>query len=157
MSGREQGDDRFCIEGERDIVKFNWNQSGMPAALVSSMGRRSTVAEFKSVLNDAQNQVMLSVDAEAMANDLVESDGREYVEMVRALSAELANARKELEAANLRYERLVADLRKRGVGLDADPPPRRETQEVPAKESAQVADGRDTWEMWDRRFKALLG
>ena len=52
-------------KGERDIVKFNWNQSGMPVSLVSRMGRRSTVAEFKSVLNDAQNQVMLSVDAEA--------------------------------------------------------------------------------------------
>ena len=44
-------------KGERDIVKFNWNQSGMPVSLVSRMGRRSAVAEFKSVLNDAQNQV----------------------------------------------------------------------------------------------------
>ena len=42
-------------KGERDIVKFNWNQSGMPVSLVSRMGRRSAVAEFKSVLNDAQN------------------------------------------------------------------------------------------------------
>jgi 3-methyladenine DNA glycosylase Mpg len=41
--------------GERDIVKFNWNQSGMPVSLVSRLGRKSTVAEFKSVLNDAQN------------------------------------------------------------------------------------------------------
>ena len=138
-------------------MKFNWNQSGMPASLVSSMGRRSTVAEFKSVLNDAQNQVLVSVDAEAMANDLVESDGREYVEMVRALSAELANARKELEAANLRYERLVADLRQRGVGLDADPPPRQETQAAPVQEPAPAADEPDDWETWDRRFKALLG
>jgi hypothetical protein len=48
----------------------------MPVSLVSRMGRRSAVAEFKSVLNDAQNQVMVSVDAEAMANDLVESGGR---------------------------------------------------------------------------------
>ena len=38
-------------KGERDIVKFNWNQSGMPVSLVSRMGRRSAVAEFKSVLN----------------------------------------------------------------------------------------------------------
>ena len=105
-------------KGERDIVKFNWNQSGMPVSLVSRMGRRSAVAEFKSVLNDAQNQVMVSVDAEAMANDLVESGGREYVEMVRALSADLANARKELEAANLRYERLVANLRQLGTAGD---------------------------------------
>lgn len=144
-------------KGERDIVKFNWNQSGMPVSLVSRMGRRSAVAEFKSVLNDAQNQVMVSVDAEAMANDLVESGGREYVEMVRALSADLANARKELEAANLRYERLVANLRQRGISLDADPPPRQETPEAPVQESAPVADERDDWDTWDQRFKALLG
>lgn len=144
-------------KGERDIVKFNWNQSGMPVSLVSRMGRRSAVAEFRSVLNDAQNQVMVSVDAEAMANDLVESGGREYVEMVRALSADLANARKELEAANLRYERLVANLRQRGISLDADPPPRQETPEAPVQESAPVADERDDWDTWDQRFKALLG
>ena len=144
-------------KGERDIVKFNWNQSGMPVSLVSRMGRRSAVAEFKSVLNDAQNQVMVSVDAEAMANDLVESGGREYVEMVRALSADLANARKELEAANLRYERLVANLRQRGISLDADPPPRQETPEAPVQESAPVADERDDWDTWDQRVKALLG
>ena len=144
-------------KGERDIVKFNWNQSGMPVSLVSRMGRRSAVAEFKSVLNDAQNQVMVSVDAEAMANDLVESGGREYVEMVRALSADLANARKELEAANLRYERLVANLRQRGISLDADPRARQETPEEPVQESAPVADERDDWDTWDQRFKALLG
>ena len=144
-------------KGECDIVKFNWNQSGMPVSLVSRMGRRSAVAEFKSVLNDAQNQVMVSVDAEAMANDLVESGGREYVEMVRALSADLANTRKELEAANLRYERLVANLRQRGISLDADPPPRQETPEAPVQESAPVADERDDWDTWDQRFKALLG
>jgi hypothetical protein len=129
----------------------------MPVSLVSRMGRRSAVAEFKSVLNDAQNQVMVSVDAEAMANDLVESGGREYVEMVRALSADLANARKELEAANLRYERLVANLRQRGISLDADPPPRQETQAAPVQEPAPAADEPDDWEAWDRRFKALLG
>ena len=129
----------------------------MPVSLVSRMGRRSAVAEFKSVLNDAQNQVMVSVDAEAMANDLVESGGREYVEMVRALSADIANARKELEAANLRYERLVANLRQRGISLDADPPPRQETPEAPVQESAPVADERDDWDTWDQRFKALLG
>ena len=129
----------------------------MPVSLVSRMGRRSAVAEFKSVLNDAQNQVMVSVDAEAMANDLVESGGREYVEMVRALSADLANARKELEAANLRYERLVANLRQRGISLDADPPPRQETPGAPVQESAPVADERDDWDTWDQRFKALLG
>lgn len=144
-------------KGECDIVKFNWNQSGMPVSLVSRMGRRSAVAEFKSVLNDAQNQVMVSVDAEAMANDLVESGGREYVEMVRALSADLANARKELEAANLRYERLVANLRQRGISLDADPPARQEKPEAPVQESAPEADEYDDWDTWDQRFKALLG
>ena len=129
----------------------------MPVSLVSRLGRKSTVAEFKSVLNDAQNQVLVSVDAEAMANDLVESGGREYVEMVRALSMELANARKELESANQRYERLVANLRQRGISLDADPPPRQETQAAPVQEPAPAADESDDWETWDRRFKALLG
>lgn len=129
----------------------------MPVSLVSRMGRRSAVAEFKSVLNDAQNQVMVSVDAEAMANDLVESGGREYVEMVRALSADLANARKELEAANLRYERLVANLRQRGISLDADPRARQEKPEAPVQESTPEADEYDDWDTWDQRFKALLG
>ena len=138
-------------------MKFNWNQSGMPVSLVSRLGRKSTVAEFKSVLNDAQNQVLVSVDAEAMANDLVESGGREYVEMVRALSTDLANARKELESADQRYELLVANLRQRGISLDADPPPRQETQESPVQEPAPAADEPDDWETWDRRFKALLG
>ena len=138
-------------------MKFNWNQSGMPVSLVSRLGRKSTVAEFKSVLNDAQNQVLVSVDAEAMANDLVESGGREYVEMVRALSTDLANARKELESANQRYERLVANLRQRGISLDADPPPRQETQAAPFQEPAPAAHEPDDWEAWDPRFKALLG
>ncbi len=129
----------------------------MPTSLVSRLGQRSTLSEFKSVLNDAQSQVMVSVDAEAMAKELAESGGREYVEIVRALSADLANARKELEAANLRYERLVADLEGRGISLDADPPPQQETQEPPVKEPAPATDERDDWETWDKRFKALLG
>lgn len=128
----------------------------MPVSLVSRMGLRSTLAEFKSVLSDAQNQVMVPVDAEAMARELVESGGREYVEMVRALSADLANARQELEAANQRYERLVADLKRRGVRLDADPPPAPEAREEPVREDASATDERDDWEAWDRRFKALL-
>ena len=129
----------------------------MPMSLVSRLGQRSTLSEFKSVLNDAQNQVMVSVDAETMAKELVESGGREYVEMVRALSADLANARRELEAANQRYERLVADLKRRGISLDADSPPRQETQDAPAQKTEPAADEREDWETWDKRFKALLG
>ena len=87
----------------------------MPASLVSRMGLRSEFSDFKSVLNDAQNQVMTPVDAESMARELVQSNGREYVEMVRELSTALANAKKELEEANRRYERLTADLAKRGI------------------------------------------
>ena len=45
---------------------MNWNQTGMPAAMVSRLGRRE-VSEFKSVLNDAQNHVMRPVDVEVMA------------------------------------------------------------------------------------------
>ena len=128
----------------------------MPASFINRMGLRSTLTDFKSVLNQAQSQVMVSVDAESMARELAESGGREYVEMVRALSADLANARKELEAANQRYERLVADLARRGIRLDADTPPRQEAQETPVQEPVPSADEGDDWETWDRRFKALL-
>ena len=62
---------------------MNWKQTGMPAALVSSLGQRRELGEFKSVLNDAQNHVMQPVDVESMAQALAESGGREFVEMVR--------------------------------------------------------------------------
>ncbi len=137
-------------------MKFNWEQSGMPASLVSDLGVKSKVAEFRSVLDDAQGQVLMSVDAEAMARELAESGGSEYVEMVRALSTDLANARKELEAANRRYERLVADLARRGISIDADAPAAEEPRAEPAREPASAADGFAEWEVWDRRFKSLL-
>jgi len=128
----------------------------MPASLVSRIGLKSKVAEFKSVLNDAQSQVMMSVDAEAMARELVESGGGEYVEIVRALSADLANARKELESANRRYERLVADLARRGVSVELDQPPPEEVRPEPVAASDPKADGLAEWEDWDRRFRSLL-
>ena len=134
---------------------MNWKQTGMPAALVSSLGQRRELGEFKSVLNDAQNQVMQPVDVEAMAQALAESGGREFVEMVRGLTTALANAKRELEDANRRYERLTADLARRGVSIEeaGDEPP-----EKPApREPPSVLDGLDEWEEWDRRFKALLG
>ena len=95
---------------------MNWNQTGMPAALVSRLGQRREIGEFKSVLNDAQNQVMQPVDVEAMAQALAESGGREFVEMVRNLTAALENAKIELENANRRYERLLPGLQ--GGGPD---------------------------------------
>ena len=55
---------------------MNWNQSGMPAALVNRLGERRELAEFRSVLNDAQNQIVHPVDAESMAQELVKSGGR---------------------------------------------------------------------------------
>ena len=60
---------------------MNWNQTGMPSALVSRLGQRREIAEFKSVLNDARNQILRPVDAESMAQELAESGGREFVEM----------------------------------------------------------------------------
>ena len=139
-------------------MKFNWEQSGMPASLVSRIGLRSKVAEFKSVLNEAQSQVMVPVDAEAMARELVESGSGEYVEMVRALSEDLANARRELECANRRYERLVADLARRGISVDMpDAQPSADVRPEPVREPASAADELAEWEAWDRRFKSLLG
>ena len=133
---------------------MNWNQTGMPAALVGNLKQRREITEFKSVLNDAQNQVMQSVDVGAMAQELAESGGRDFVEMVRGLTTALADAKRELENANQRYERLVADLAKRGISINesdgeapAEPSPR---------EPKSILDGIDEWEEWDRRFRSLL-
>ena len=133
---------------------MNWNQTGMPAAMVSRLGRRE-VSEFKSVLNDAQNHVMRPVDVEAMAEELAKSGGREFVEMVRELTASLANARTELENANRRYERLVADLAKRGISIGE--PGDQATEKAPPREPKSILEGMDEWEEWDRRFRSLLG
>lgn len=137
-------------------MKFNWNQSGMPVAMVSRLGARNEFSEFKSVLNDAQNQVMTPVDAEAMARELVQSNGREYVEMVRELSESLAQTKRDLEEANRRYERLTADLARRGIRIDDTPPARQET-ELPAKGPDSAEDRLAEWEEWDRKFQSLLG
>ena len=133
---------------------MNWNQTGMPAALVGNLKQRREITEFKSVLNDAQNQVMHSVDVEAMAQELAESGGRDFVEMVRGLTTALADAKRELENANQRYERLVADLAKRGISI------KESDGETPMKplprEPKSILDGIDEWEEWDRRFRSLL-
>ena len=136
-------------------MNFNWNQSGMPVSLVSRMGLRNEFSEFKSVLNDAQNQVMTPVDAEAMARELVEAGGREFVDMVRELTTALANARRDLEDANRRYARLTADLARRGISVDAEAP-QPPAAEAPAREAVAAADGRAEWEEWDRKFQSLL-
>jgi len=137
-------------------MKIDWNQTGMPTSFVGQVRKRSTLSEFKSVLRDAQNQVLSSVDTESMAEALVESDGRNYVEMVRDLSRSLANAEKELEASNRRYERLVADLEKRGIridenGLSCDESP------GPSPVTTANADVVDEWEEWNLKFQSLLG
>ena len=134
---------------------MNWNQTGMPAALVSRLGQRREVSEFKAVLNDARNHIRQPVDAESMAQELAESGGREFVEMVRGLTTALANAKRELEAANRRYERLTADLARRGIsaeesGAEASEKPR-------PREPESILEGIDEWEEWDRKFRALLG
>ena len=133
---------------------MNWNQTGMPAAMVSRLGRRE-VSEFKSVLNDAQNHVMRPVDVEAMAEELAKSGGREFVEMVRELTASLTNAQTELENANRRYERLVADLAKRGISIGE--PDVAAPEEPAPREPKSILEGMDEWEEWDRRFRSLLG
>ena len=135
-------------------MKFNWNQTGMPANLVSRLGRRE-LTDFKSVLNDANNHVRSTIDAEAMAQELMESGRGDLVEMVRELTTSLANAERELENANRRYERLTADLARRGISIEesgaemsAKPQPR---------EPKSILEGMDEWEEWDRRFRSLLG
>ena len=126
----------------------------MPTTLVSRLGRRE-LSEFKSVLNDANNHVRSTIDAESMAQELMESGRGDLVEMVRELTTALANTEKELENANRRYERLTADLARRGIGIEES------GDEVPEKprprEHRSILEGMDEWEEWDRRFRALLG
>ena len=135
-------------------MKFNWDQAGMPANLVSRLGRHE-LAEFKSVLNDANNHVMSTVDAESMARELMESGRGDLVEMVRELTTALANAERELENANRRYERLTADLTRRGIGIEASGA--EAPKEPPPREPPSIMDGMDEWEEWDRKFRSLLG
>ena len=126
----------------------------MPANLVSRLGRRE-LTDFKSVLNDANNHVRSTIDAEAMAQELMESGRGDLVEMVRELTTALANAERELEDANRRYERLTADLARRGISIEAsgDETPK----EPPQREPKSILEGMDEWEEWDRRFRSLLG
>ena len=135
-------------------MKFNWDQAGMPANLVSRLGRRE-LTDFKSVLNDANNHVRSTIDAEAMAQELMESGRGDLVEMVRELTTSLANAERELENANRRYERLTADLVRRGISIEesgGEAP-----KEAPRREPKSILEGMDEWEEWDRRFRSLLG
>ena len=139
-------------------MNFNWNQAGMPATLVSRLGRRNELAEFKSVLNDANNHVRSTIDAEAMAQELMESGRGDLVEMVRELTTSLANAERELENANRRYERLTADLARRGIRIE-EPNGKDEAlkETPPPREPKSILEGMDEWEEWDRRFRSLLG
>ena len=105
---------------------MNWKQTGMPTALVSRLGQMRA-----------------------------EPGGRELVEMVRELTASLANAERELESANRRYERLTADLARRGISIEESSD---EAPEKPqSREPPSIMDGMDEWEEWDRRFRSLLG
>ena len=125
----------------------------MPANLVSRLGRRE-LTDFKSVLNDANNHVRSTIDAEAMAQELMESGRGDLVEMVRELTTSLANAERELENANRRYERLTADLAHRGISIEGAG---EKAPEPPPREPKSILEGMDEWEEWDRRFKSLLG
>ena len=136
------------------MMKFNWDQAGMPATLVSRLERRELSA-IKSVLNDANNHVRSTIDAESMAQELMESGRGDLVEMVRELTTALANSERELENANRRYERLTADLARRGISIEASDA---ETSEKPQpREPPSIMEGMDEWEEWDRKFRSLLG
>ena len=104
---------------------MNWNQTGMPSALVNRLRQKRELSEFKSVA--------------------------------------LETAKRELEDANRRYERLVADLKRRGVGLveerkpESGDSPEEQSADNPSCDSKSSEDGQAVWEEWDRRFRALLG
>ncbi len=67
----------------------------------------------------------------------------------------LADAEKELENANRRYERLAADLARRGISLE-DMGDEAAPKEPSPREPKSILEGMDEWEEWDRRFRALL-
>ena len=135
-------------------MNFNWDQAGMPANLVNRLGRRE-LTDFKSVLNDANNHVRRTIDAEAMAQELMESGRGDLVEMVRELTMSLAKAEQELENANRRYERLTANLVRRGINVEESG---NEAPEKPQpREPKSILEGMDEWEEWDRKFRSLLG
>jgi len=142
-------------------MRFNWNQTGMPAALVSRLGQKNELAELKTVLHEAGNHVMRAVDAEAMARELLESGSRDVVEMVRDLTTALAHAERELESANRRYERLVEDLARRGIDITEESSRKPEVPDdkavdLPSRATVPSADPSAEWEEWDRRFQSLL-
>jgi len=136
----------------------------MPEALVSRLGQRNELAEFKAVLHDAGDRAMRSVDAESMARELLASGSREVVEMVRDLTTALARAERELESANRRYEQLTADLARRGISLAEAPPTLQETggtdggatAKRPDHGAERPEDAAAEWAEWDRRFQSLL-
>lgn len=144
---------------------MNWNQTGMPSALVSRLGQKRELSEFRTVLKDAQNHVLQPVDVEPMAEELLKSGGRGFVDMVRELTTALETAKRELEDANRRYERLVADLKRRGIAIEENGRPQWKPEDVREDPSKAVPfgkrksqeDGLAEWEEWDRRFRALLG
>jgi len=141
-------------------MRFNWNQTGMPAALVSRLGQKNELAELKTVLHEAGNHVMRAVDAEAMARELLESGSRDVVEMVRDLTTALAHAENELASVSRRYERLVANLDRRGIDITEETSlhckPDDKAAEQPSRTAAPSADPSAEWEEWDRRFQSLL-
>ena len=127
----------------------------MPANLVSRLGRRE-LTDFKSVLNDANNHIRSTIDVESMAQELMASGCGDLVEMVRELTTSLANAERELENANRRYERLTADLARRGISIEESGKKAPE-ESPPPREPKSILEGMDEWEEWDRRFRSLLG
>ena len=127
----------------------------MPANLVSRLGRRE-LTDFKSVLNDANNHIRSTIDVESMAQELMASGRGDLVEMVRELTTSLANAERELENANRRYERLTADLARRGISIEESGKKAPE-ESPPPREPKSILEGMDEWEEWDRRFRSLLG
>ena len=139
----------------REVMKLNWNQAGMPSTLVSRLGRRNELTEFKSVLNDANNHVLSTIDAESMAQELMASGRGDLVEMVRELTTSLANAERDLENANRRYERLTADLARRGISIEE--PGEEAPKKHQPREPESILEGMDEWEEWDRKFRSLLG
>lgn len=136
----------------------------MPESLVNRLGRKNELSEFRTVLHDAGDRVMRSVDAEAMARELLESGSREVVELVRDLTTALARVEKDLEGANRRNERLCAELARRGIRMtpedvlrqESDESDGRATEKLAKREVEQAADAVSEWEEWDRRFQSLL-
>ena len=87
---------------------------------------------------------------------------KQYVLTVDSgIKGQYEKLQKELEDANQRYERLVADLKRRRIRIGDTPACRKKAKAVPPtfisdREVIESSPALQEWEEWDRKFQSLL-